>query len=113
MKTAKKAALVLAATGVAVGASTGAAFAGGDGGASANAIAAHSPGVLSGNVIQVPIEVPVNVCGNTINVIGLINPAFGNRCANISGGERGGGYFHHSRGISRRSGFGVGGAGVR
>ncbi|MGW4914204.1 chaplin [Streptomyces sp. NPDC004270] len=48
----------------------------------ANGAAAHSPGVLSGNVIQVPIHVPVNVCGNTINVIGLLNPAFGNTCLN-------------------------------
>ncbi|KAI1292417.1 hypothetical protein EDD11_008778, partial [Mortierella claussenii] len=32
--------------------------------------ASNSPGVLSGNVIQVPVHVPVNVCGNTINVIG-------------------------------------------
>ncbi|MEV6764194.1 chaplin [Streptomyces sp. NPDC051105] len=48
----------------------------------ANGAAAHSPGVLSGNVIQVPVHVPVNVCGNTINVIGLLNPAFGNTCLN-------------------------------
>ncbi|MEU5362979.1 chaplin ChpG [Streptomyces sp. NPDC005925] len=48
----------------------------------AQAVAAHSPGVLSGNVIQVPIHVPINVCGNTINVIGLLNPAFGNTCVN-------------------------------
>ena len=48
----------------------------------AQATAAHSPGVLSGNVVQVPVHVPVNVCGNTVNVIGLLNPAFGNECAN-------------------------------
>ncbi|MER7836521.1 chaplin [Streptomyces sp. NPDC096040] len=51
-----------------------------DAGAEAAAIA--SPGVLSGNVIQVPIHVPINVCGNTVNVIALLNPAFGNPCAN-------------------------------
>ncbi|UUN31287.1 chaplin [Streptomyces sp. FIT100] len=44
--------------------------------------AANSPGVLSGNVVQVPVHVPVNVCGNTANVIGALNPAFGNGCAN-------------------------------
>lgn len=49
----------------------------------AEAAAVHSPGVLSGNVVQVPIHVPVNVCGNTVNVIGLLNPAFGNFCANF------------------------------
>ncbi len=45
-------------------------------------VAANSPGVASGNVIQVPVEVPVNLCGNTIDVVGLLNPAFGNICAN-------------------------------
>ncbi|MEU7379978.1 MULTISPECIES: chaplin [unclassified Streptomyces] len=44
--------------------------------------ATNSPGVLSGNVVQVPVHVPVNVCGNTVNVIALLNPAFGNVCAN-------------------------------
>jgi len=48
----------------------------------ASGVAAHSPGVLSGNVVQVPVHVPVNVCGNTVDVIGLLNPAFGNTCVN-------------------------------
>ncbi|MFF0745768.1 chaplin [Streptomyces sp. NPDC004111] len=48
----------------------------------AEAAATNSPGVLSGNVIQVPVHVPVNVCGNTVNVIALLNPAFGNTCVN-------------------------------
>ncbi|GHF68105.1 chaplin ChpG [Streptomyces griseosporeus] len=48
----------------------------------AQAAAAHSPGVLSGNVVQVPIHIPVNVCGNTVDIIGLLNPAFGNTCVN-------------------------------
>lgn len=48
----------------------------------AEGAAAHSPGVLSGNVIQVPIHIPVNVCGNSIDVIALLNPAIGNLCAN-------------------------------
>ncbi|WP_323180361.1 chaplin [Streptomyces sp. NBC_00102] len=46
--------------------------------------ATNSPGVASGNSIQIPIEVPVNVCGNSVDVIGLLNPAFGNSCANTS-----------------------------
>ncbi|MER5535767.1 chaplin [Streptomyces mirabilis] len=50
--------------------------------AGAEGAAVGSPGVLSGNVIQVPIHVPVNVCGNTVDVIALLNPAFGNSCAN-------------------------------
>jgi hypothetical protein len=48
----------------------------------AQGAAVGSPGVLSGNVVQVPVHIPVNVCGNTINVIGLLNPAFGNTCVN-------------------------------
>ncbi|GJF29814.1 hypothetical protein KNE206_25140 [Kitasatospora sp. NE20-6] len=52
-------------------------------GASAEGVAAGSPGVLSGNLIQVPVHVPVNVCGNTVDIIGALNPAFGNSCANI------------------------------
>ncbi|MFB7636882.1 chaplin [Streptomyces sp. NPDC056149] len=51
-------------------------------GAHAKGFAAHSPGVLSGNVIQIPIDLPINVCGNSIDVIGLLNPAFGNHCLN-------------------------------
>ncbi|MEV0527411.1 MULTISPECIES: chaplin ChpH [unclassified Streptomyces] len=51
--------------------------------AGAQGAAVGSPGVLSGNVVQAPIHVPVNVCGNTVSVIGLLNPAFGNTCANV------------------------------
>ncbi|MFC9931793.1 chaplin ChpD [Streptomyces sp. NPDC127190] len=50
--------------------------------AGAEGAAVGSPGVLSGNVVQIPIHVPINVCGNSINVIGLLNPAFGNTCVN-------------------------------
>ncbi|WP_377268382.1 chaplin [Peterkaempfera sp. SMS 1(5)a] len=78
---AKKIAAVVAATGGLVLAGAGAACATG-GGAVAEGAAVGSPGVLSGNVIQVPVHVPVNLCGNTINVIGLLNPAFGNTCVN-------------------------------
>ncbi|MFI9770285.1 chaplin [Streptomyces sp. NPDC052415] len=44
--------------------------------------AANSPGVISGNVIQVPLDLDVNVCGNTVNIAGLLNPAFANACLN-------------------------------
>ncbi|MET9529843.1 chaplin [Streptomyces sp. NPDC006649] len=50
--------------------------------AGAEGAAIGSPGVLSGNVIQVPIHVPVNLCGNSIDIIALLNPAFGNTCVN-------------------------------
>ncbi|MER8084690.1 chaplin [Streptomyces sp. NPDC094048] len=58
--------------------------------ASADGAAVGSPGVGSGNAVQVPVHVPVNVCGNTVNVIGLLNPAFGNKCGNGSGSGNGG-----------------------
>ncbi|WP_415948015.1 chaplin [Streptomyces sp. KLOTTS4A1] len=78
MKNAKKAAVVMAAAGIAAGVGAGSAVA--DAGAEG---AAHgSPGVGSGNVLQLPIHVPVNVCGNTVDVIGALNPAFGNTCVN-------------------------------
>ncbi|MGV9314727.1 chaplin [Streptomyces sp. NPDC003691] len=48
----------------------------------ANGAAANSPGVLSGNVIQIPVHVPINVCGNTVNIIALLNPTLGNACVN-------------------------------
>ncbi|WP_129305098.1 chaplin [Streptomyces sp. L2] len=43
-------------------------------------VAANSPGVLSGNVVQIPVDLDVNACGNSINVVGLLNPATGNTC---------------------------------
>ncbi|MBK3642827.1 MULTISPECIES: chaplin [Streptomyces] len=50
--------------------------------ADANGAAVGSPGVLSGNVVQIPVHIPINVCGNSVNVIGLLNPALGNSCVN-------------------------------
>ena len=80
MKYTKVAALA-AGTMIAAGGAAAPAFA--DSGASG--VAAHSPGVLSGNVVQVPVHVPINLCGNTVNIIALLNPAFGNTCVNASG----------------------------
>ncbi|WP_411573733.1 chaplin [Streptomyces fradiae] len=57
--------------------------------AGASGAAVGSPGVISGNTVQLPVHVPVNVCGNTVNVVGLLNPAFGNACANKGGGAQG------------------------
>lgn len=50
--------------------------------AGAQGAAVNSPGVASGNVVQVPVHVPANVCGNTVDVIGVLNPTFGNVCVN-------------------------------
>ncbi|MFE5579944.1 chaplin [Kitasatospora sp. NPDC056531] len=62
---------------VAVGAGTAVASSGAEG------VAAGSPGVISGNQIQVPVHIPINLCGNTVDAAGLLNPAFGNHCANV------------------------------
>ncbi|MFG2632971.1 chaplin [Streptomyces sp. NPDC048362] len=50
--------------------------------AGAEGAAVHSPGFLSGNVVQVPVHIPIAFCGNSIGVIGLLHPAFGNTCVN-------------------------------
>ncbi|MGW7293566.1 chaplin [Streptomyces xiamenensis] len=60
--------LVLAGAGMAV-ASSG-----------AQGAAVGSPGVISGNVVQVPVHIPINLCGNTVDIVGLLNPTFGNTC---------------------------------
>jgi hypothetical protein len=86
----RKAALLVGATGALLFGATGV--------ASADSSAAYnSPGVLSGNVVQIPVDVPINVCGDSVNVIGLLNPAFGNSCSN--GGDEHGmstNNWHHS-----------------
>lgn len=51
-------------------------------GASADSTSADSPGLVSGNTVQLPVHVPVNVCGNTVNVVGLLNRTVGNTCVN-------------------------------
>ncbi len=65
---------------------SGAGLASADAGAKGAAIG--SPGVLSGNVVQVPVHVPINVCGNTVNIVGLLNPAVGNECKNNDGHKK-------------------------
>ncbi|MDX3237168.1 chaplin [Streptomyces sp. ME03-5709C] len=92
MKRLSKAAVLTVAAGVAVMGSAGGALAsdGGNdrnydrGGASAEGAAVGSPGVLSGNVIQVPVNIPVNLCGNSINTVApsLLNFTTGNACIN-------------------------------
>ncbi|MFI9646482.1 chaplin [Streptomyces sp. NPDC052040] len=58
---------------------------------------AGSPGLISGNSVQLPVHVPVNVCGNTVNVVGVLDPAVGNACVN-GGGRRG--VAHHAAGTA-------------
>ncbi|MEW2299080.1 chaplin [Streptomyces sp. NPDC006655] len=87
-----KAAVVALGTGAVVIGGAGLALA--DAGANGEAVA--SPGVLSGNVVEVPVNIPVNLCGDTVDVIGLLNPAFGDHCTNEghlkSGDGKNGGY---------------------
>lgn len=56
------------------------------GGSSASGAAVGSPGLLSGNLLQAPLDIPVNACGNSVDLVGLLNPAFGNTCVNDDGG---------------------------
>src|SRR5690349_5682846 len=71
----------------------------------ANGSSSNSPGILSGNTVQAPVHVPVNVCGNTVNVVGILNPAMGNSCANEDGGKGSSGSHggSHARGHSSDS----------
>jgi hypothetical protein len=43
---------------------------------------ASSPGFLSGNLIQVPLHAPLSACGNTVDIVALLNPAFATGCVN-------------------------------
>jgi LPXTG-motif cell wall-anchored protein len=71
----------------------------------ANGSAAGSPGLFSGNNVQVPVHIPVNLCGNTVNVVGALNPAAGAVCVNedsappgFGGGAKASGGTAHSPG---------------
>ncbi|GGZ73313.1 chaplin [Streptomyces bluensis] len=59
---------------------SGSGLAGADAGA--KAVAVGSQGIASGNVVQLPIHVPINLCGNTVTGLGGLNPALGNACKN-------------------------------
>jgi hypothetical protein len=49
--------------------------------AGADGVSANNPGVLSGNVIEVPIHAPINLCGTSVDIIALLNPAAANTCS--------------------------------
>ncbi|MGP4013584.1 chaplin ChpE [Streptomyces sp. 4N124] len=76
MKNLKKVAAVTMVAGGLVAAGAGMASA--TDGATANGKAVGSPGIVSGNVVQAPVHIPVNAVGNSVNVVGVLNPAFGN-----------------------------------
>ncbi|GAB2606026.1 chaplin ChpF [Streptomyces capparidis] len=73
-----KAAAVTATAGLVLAGAAAPAFAD----AEADAAIKESPGVISGNAIQIPLHVPINICGITVDIIALLNPAFGNVCIN-------------------------------
>ncbi|MCL8016048.1 chaplin [Streptomyces sp. AS02] len=80
MKNLKKAAAVTMVAGGLLAAGAGMASA--TDAAQAEGKAVGSPGIASGNVVQVPVKVPVNISGNSVNVVGVLNPAFGNLAVN-------------------------------
>ncbi|MGW2074120.1 chaplin [Streptomyces sp. NPDC001953] len=85
----------------------------------ADGTAAGSPGLISGNTVQLPVHVPVNVCGNTVTVVGLLNSASGKTCANrgadVAGPRQGRPHAHgaSASGVSRQSPGVLGGNGVQ
>nr|WP_031149183.1 chaplin [Streptomyces erythrochromogenes] len=99
-------AAVVAGGGLAAAGVSGLAHADADAGGRAE----RSPGLLSGNLVQLPVNVPVNLCGNTVNVVGVLNPAAGNRCANESRG--GGGHSTQGGSHTSQQGGGNGGGAV-
>ncbi|MCQ4084133.1 chaplin [Streptomyces sp. RB6PN25] len=82
---AKKGLMTMVATSGVLAVTSGLAYAD----AGAQGVASDSPGVLSGNQVQIPVHVPVNACGNTVDVIGALNPTFGNHCVNSSSHRKG------------------------
>ena len=77
LKTKKLAALAAATGGLVM---AGAGMASAD--ATAHGSAQDSPGIVSGNNVQIPVHVPLNLCGDTVSVIGILDQALGNHCEN-------------------------------
>lgn len=57
------------------------------GGARAHGVAAGSPGVLSGDVVQIPVSAPISVCGDSI----ALPPSVGDGGGTGGGGGNDGG----------------------
>jgi LPXTG-motif cell wall-anchored protein len=58
-------------------------------GAGAQAATANSSGAVTGNIVQVPIEAPLNACGDSVSVVGVFNSALDNHCVNDTAGGAG------------------------
>ena len=52
-------------------------------GAGAIGGASDSPGVLSGNTIQIPIDIPVNACGDNIGILSALLGSASNSCVTM------------------------------
>ncbi|MGW9048105.1 chaplin [Streptomyces lydicus] len=81
MRQSLKTCVLLAAASGALGAGGGVAYA--DAGAAG--ATTNSPGVLSGNSIQVSVDTPVNACGNSVDGAAALNPAMGASCGTGGG----------------------------
>jgi hypothetical protein len=57
--------------------------------ASADGAAAQAPGLLSGNLVQIPVDAPINVCGNGVDVVGILDSVVDNHCGNAEHGPGG------------------------
>ncbi|GAA3349928.1 hypothetical protein GCM10020358_73920 [Amorphoplanes nipponensis] len=64
----------------------------------------HNVGVLNGTQLAAPISVPINICGNSLAVLGLANSAAA--CANDVDGDRGNGHGHGHNGNGGDNGHG-------
>ncbi|QEV21616.1 chaplin [Streptomyces alboniger] len=73
-------AVLIAASVVVGGAGQAIADPGPDDGPTATGVSSNNPGVISGNNLQVPVELGANVCGNTVDILAALNPALGNLC---------------------------------
>ncbi|MEY9893438.1 hypothetical protein ABIA31_007118 [Catenulispora sp. MAP5-51] len=67
---------------------TGAGAAAASDSAATEGAAADSPGLASGNVAQVPADVPVQVCGDAASVAAAQTDAEGNSCDNVRTGAK-------------------------
>ena len=59
----------------------------GPGGASSTAQTDHSGGILSGNIVQAPVNVPVDACGNDVNAGVVQSTESGSDCENTAEGS--------------------------
>ena len=57
------------------------------GGASSTAKTDHSGGILSGNIVQAPVNVPINACGNEVNAVTMKSTEGGADCTNSAEGS--------------------------